>query len=82
MKRTSRSQRPPSELVSRLNIPSRRTIKLTAPWYIYLITIIIALPVYILWAVGAWGLLRALLSWIFVSEPSPPAPANRISRGG
>jgi hypothetical protein len=40
-----------------------------APWYIYIIGIAVVLPCYALWALGGFGLVRAVLSWV-TTEPT------------
>lgn len=51
-----------------------------APWYVYLFAILVALPVYILWAAGAVALGRFLFSWLTMpdtpKQPSPKAAAK------
>lgn len=40
-----------------------------APWYIYIIAIVVALPCFALWALGGFGLVRAVISWV-TTEPT------------
>ncbi len=53
-----------------------------APWYVYLIGILVALPTYILWAVGAYVLLKALIAWIFMPDATTRPPRKQISVRG
>jgi hypothetical protein len=45
---------------------------MAAPWYIYLIALLLALPVFALLAVFGYTLLRAVVAW--VTEPDAPQP--------
>lgn len=46
-----------------------------APWYVYLFGILVAIPVYILWAVGAAVLGKFFFSWMTMPDtPKPPSP--------
>jgi hypothetical protein len=40
-----------------------------APWYVYIFAIVVALPCYALWALGGYGVIRAILSWV-TTEPA------------
>lgn len=48
-----------------------------APWYIYLIGLILALPCFFLWAIGGWGLVKLLFSWVVGGEP-PQRPQGQV----
>lgn len=51
------------------------------PWYMYLVGIIAALPVYILWAVGAYGIVRALVGWVVMPD-TPKSTTPKVSLKG
>ncbi|MGE5672535.1 MAG: hypothetical protein ACM3XM_01435 [Mycobacterium leprae] len=38
---------------------------MSIPWYIYIISFLVALPIYILLAIGLYGVVRAVLAWVF-----------------
>lgn len=45
------------------------------PVWAYVVGILVAIPAYILWAVGAYMLIKVLLSWLFL-DPSPSKPVE------
>lgn len=53
-----------------------------APWYVYLIAVLVALPCYILWAVGGYTLLRWFFSWLMGPEPPPPPSRPKAAARG
>lgn len=46
------------------------------PVWVTAISLLVALPAYALWAVGAYMLGKALYSWVFVVDAPPPKPAK------
>jgi hypothetical protein len=52
-----------------------------APWYVYLIALTLALPIFILLAMGGWGLVKLLFSWVVGGEP-PQRPKGQIGAQG
>lgn len=51
------------------------------PWYLYVIGILVALPCYFLWAIGAYGIVKAVLAWVFMPE-TPPAATPKVTAKG
>jgi|GEM_PF-6120717 len=39
-----------------------------APWYLYIVGLVVALPVFFLWGVGAYGVFRAVAAWLTMPE--------------
>lgn len=47
---------------------------LLAPWYVYVIAVVVALPIFVLLAVAGLGLAKALLAWVFGPDPASVQP--------
>lgn len=48
----------------------------------YVFGILVALPVYVLWAVGAYGIVRALISWMYMPDSPQPPKQKKATLGG
>lgn len=46
------------------------------PAWAYVVGIVCVLPLYFLWGVMAYGILRALFTWIAMPEPAKPHPST------
>lgn len=44
------------------------------PAWAILVSLLVALPAYILWAIGAYMFGKAIYSWVFVVDSPPPQP--------
>lgn len=49
---------------------------MSAPLYIYVIGILVAIPIFILWGVGAYLLIKAITAWIMM-DPSGTGQAPK-----
>lgn len=56
-----------------------------APWYTYIIALVVGAPVFFLWIVGAYLAVKALMGWVSMPEmpvgPVPVAPSGRNLKG-
>lgn len=48
---------------------------MVAPWYVYVIALVSAAPIYALLAIGAYMLVRSIISWVLAPEAPASNPA-------